>query len=251
MNFSEKVILITGAGSGIGEDTAIAFARFGAKVALVDLSEDNLNKVYQKITKNGSTAPYKIIADVTKDAFRIVDETVRHFGKLDVLVNNAGICKFDSVSTINLEIFDQIFAVNVRSVVELTKLAIPHLEKTKGNIVILSSILGLQPFETACSYGLSKTAINMYSKCASLELAPRGIRVNSVNPGVIRTPFYEKLGIDETEVKNLFDTQEERYPIGRLGSASDVTNAILFLASERTSFITGVSLVVDGGRLNA
>lgn len=248
MNFSDKVVLITGAGSGIGEDAAIGFAKQGAKVVLVDLCEIGLNSVANKISKIESLKPLIILGDVTKDAQKIIEQTIKHFGKLNILVNNAGILKLDSASNINLEAFDKLFAVNVRAVVELTKFAIPYLEKTKGNIVNLSSITGLQAYAISCSYAMTKAAINMYTKCAALELAAKGIRVNSVHPGVIKTPIYEKLGLADNDLKTFMEGQEERYPLGRIGDVGDTTNAILFLASEQSSFITGVSLSVDGGR---
>lgn len=248
MNYTDKVVLITGAGSGIGEDVAIGFAKKGAKVVVVDLCENGLNSVENKILNAGSAKPFKILADVTKDAQKIIDQTIEHFGKLDVLVNNAGIFKLDTASSVDFDIFDKLIEINVRAVVELTKFAIPHLEMTKGNIVNLSSITGLIPFAMACSYCMTKSAINMYTKCAALELAPKGIRVNSLHPGIIKTPIYEKLGLTDSNLKTFLDNQEERYPIGRLGDVDDTTNAILFLADERSSFITGVSLSVDGGR---
>lgn len=249
MNFSGKVVIVTGAGSGIGEDAAIGFIKNNAKVVLVDLSENALNSVLEKFEENQkSNNLLSIVADVTKNAKRIIDETIKHFGKLDVLVNNAGIFKLDSASSVDLEGFDKLFAVNVRAVVELTKLAIPHLEKTKGNIVNISSITGIQAYAIACSYGMTKAAIAMYTKCAALDLAPKGVRVNAVHPGVIKTPIYNKLGLAQNDVQTFLEGQEERYPLGRLGEVADTTNSILFLASEMSSFITGVSLSVDGGR---
>lgn len=144
MSFENKVILVTGSGSGIGAETARHLARLGGKVALVDLNEERLKEVAEQIKKAGSTTPLTILADVTKDAQRIIDETIKHFGQLDVLVNNAGVLNRDSIDEFNVGEFDRVLNVNVRSVLILMNLAVPHLEKTKGNIVNISSVAGLK-----------------------------------------------------------------------------------------------------------
>lgn len=250
MRFSGKVVLVTGASSGIGEDAAIEFANQNASVVLVGRDERRLNSVVDKIKSNGSPIPLSIAADVSKDAHRIIDETIKHFGRLDVLINNAGIYRKDSASTVNLKDFDELFATNVRAVVELTKLSIPYLEKTKGNVVNISSFTGLKSVLITTSYGMMKAALSMYTKCASLELAPKGIRVNEISPGLVKTEIVEKSGIPLAEVALIFQAAVHNYPVGRLGKVSDTTNAILFLADEQSSFINGVSLVVDGGRIH-
>lgn len=250
MAFSGKVVIVTGASSGIGEDAAIEFAKLGAKVVLVGRNEGRLNGVADKIKGNGSPAPLAIVADVSKDATRIIETTVQHFGQLDVLVNNAGFGTFDSASTVDLEKFDSVFATNVRGVVELTKLAVPHLETTKGNVVNISSIVGLHPYKQCVSYCMSKAALDMYTKCASLELAPKGVRVNSVNPGMIVTSFLQPLGVDKAQADALYEKSASEYPVGRVGITSDTTNAILFLANDKASFINGVLFPVDGGKLH-
>lgn len=251
MGFEGRVVLITGAAAGIGEDVAISFAKLGARVSLVDLNGSELNRVVEKIKSVTSAIPLAIVADVTKDAPKIIEQTIQHFGELDILVNNAGIFRRNFPPDMDLEIYDEIFAINCRALVEVTKLATPHLEKTKGNIVNVSSIGGLQAYGKAAYYCMSKAAVTMYTKCTALDLAPKGIRVNSVEPGVIRTPLYENLGLDEQVLKAFLAAEQEKYPVGRLGEVSDTTNAILFLASEKSSFINGVSLSVDGGRLIA
>lgn len=144
MSFEDKVILITGAGSGIGADASRHLAKLGGKIALVDRNEKNVSEVAEQIRKAGYETPLVIVADVTSDAERIINETIKHFEKLDILVNNAGIVLYDNVNNVKMSEFDRIFDVNVRSVVTLTQLAIPHLEKTKGNIVNTSSIAALQ-----------------------------------------------------------------------------------------------------------
>lgn len=182
MNFNGKVVLITGASSGIGAGAARHLAQQGAKVAIVGRNEKRLNEVAEEIKKSGLARPLAIVADVTKDAERIVDETIKQFEKLDVLINNAGIGKQDNVIDADLSEFDRIFDTNIRSVIKLTKLCVPHLEKTKGNVVNVSSDAGLKPVEYLMSYCMSKAALNQFTRCSALDLAPKGIRVNAINP---------------------------------------------------------------------
>lgn len=248
MSFSEKVVLITGASSGIGADAARHLAKLGAKVAIVGRNEKRLNEVVDEITKSGSPPPLPIVADVTKDAQRIVDETIKHFSKIDVLINNAGILTRDTVIDAKLSEFDRIFDTNVRSVITLTKLCVPHLEKEKGNIVNISSIAGLKAIRNVMSYCMSKAALDQFTKCSALDLASKKIRVNSVNPSVIRTPIFETLGILSEVAEHMFGEFEKRYPVGRIGEVSDTSAAIAYLADNNlASFITGVLLPVDGG----
>lgn len=192
MEFHDKVILVTGASSGIGAETARLLSKLGGKLVLVGRNQQRLEKVASEIiasnAENNCTAsfpivsPLTIVADVTKDCQRIIDQTIDHFGQLDVLVNNAGINVEETVMDAKMEKFDQVFNTNVRSVVELSKMAVPFLEKTKGNIVNVSSICGMVPVYSSTFYSMSKAALDHFTKCSSNEFAKRGIRVNSVNP---------------------------------------------------------------------
>ncbi|XP_055312049.1 uncharacterized oxidoreductase TM_0325-like [Sitodiplosis mosellana] len=253
MSFSKKVVLITGASSGIGAGAAIHLAELGAKVSIVGRNEKRLNEVAEEIKSAGSPAPLLIVADVTKDAKRIVNETIKKFGQLDVLVNNAGFAKPDSVSTANLSQFDSIFDTNIRSVITLTKLCVPHLEKTKGNVVNISSVAGLKATPNFLSYCMSKAALDQFTKCSALDLAPKGIRVNSVNPAAIRTGFIEVcMGAQKEDATKMYDGIGSIYPVGRVGEVADTSAAIAFLADDKTaSFLTGILLPVDGGSLVA
>lgn len=217
MSFEGKTILITGASSGIGADAAKHLAKLGAKVAIVGRNEQHLNQVAEEIKIAGSQAPLSIIADVTKDSDRIVDETIEHFGKLDVLVNNAGIGIHDNVTEANLSEFDRVFDTNIRSIIKLTKLCIPHLEKTKGNIVNISSVAGIRVFPNFMTYCMSKAALDQFTKCSALDLAPN-IRVNSVNPAAIRTGFLEAMGVPADKANERFGELGSKYPVGRAGN---------------------------------
>lgn len=209
-------------------------------------NEKRLNEVVQEIQKAGNKA-HGIVADVTKDAERIIEETIKYYGQLDVLVNNAGIFSMNNAAEIQIDEFDRIFNTNVRSVVALTKLAVPHLEKTKGNIVNVSSLLGLRASSNYLAYCMSKSALDQFTKCAALDLASRGIRVNALNPGLIKTPIFETSGMPSNAVEQFYQLYENKFPVGRLGEVQDTSAAIAYLASEQASFVTGILFSVDGG----
>ncbi|XP_031638455.1 uncharacterized protein LOC116350697 isoform X1 [Contarinia nasturtii] len=247
MSFSGKVVLITGASSGIGADAAHHLASKGASVSIVGRNEKRLNEVAKEISKAGHPTPLAIVADVTKDAERIINETIKHFGKLDVLVNNAGIFGSDTVTGFDVNGFDRMLNTNLKSVIVITNLAIPHLEKTKGNVVNVSSVAGLKAFGSFMTYCISKSGLDQFTKCAALDLASKNIRVNSVNPATIRTPLFAAIGIDKSNEAQFYEDQAKIYLVKRVGEVSDTSSAIAYLASE--SFINGTCLPVDGGCL--
>lgn len=185
MDLSGKVIIVTGASSGIGAATATYLTQLGATVVLTGRNIENLNKVGAECKAIGKQKPLLIVADVTNldDNSRVIDETIKKFGRLDVLVNNAGKGQNGTIETTSLEQFDDIMDTNLRSVYHLTKLAVPHLIKTKGNIVNVSSVAGTRAFANSLSYCISKAALDQFTRCVALELAPKQVRVNSVNPG--------------------------------------------------------------------
>lgn len=252
MSYTDKVILITGASSGIGADAARHLAKLGGKIALVGRNVNRLNGVAGEIRAANSPEPLVIVADVSKDAQRIVDETINHFGKLDILINNAGIVVRDSVNAFDLTNYDSVMDTNVRSVVLLTSFAVPHLEKTKGNILNVSSASGLRPKPNVMTYSISKAALNQFTKCAALDLSSKGIRVNAINPVAIRTPIFETSGMVTADSANqFFDSFKDIYPVGRVGEVSDTSNVIEFLTKDSSSFLTGILMPVDGGALTA
>ncbi|XP_037944298.1 cyclopentanol dehydrogenase-like [Teleopsis dalmanni] len=167
---------------------------------------------------------------------------------LDVLVNAAGIIETGSIENTNLEQFDRLMNTNVRSVYQLTMLAVPELIKTKGNIVNISSVCGLRAFPNVLAYNISKTAIDQFTRCVALELAAKGVRCNSVNPGVIATELHKRGGMDETAYAKFLEHCKTTHALGRAGEVHEVSGVICFLASEKASFITGVNMPVDGGR---
>lgn len=180
MSFEGKIVLITGAASGIGADIACHLSNLGAGVSIVDRNANRLFETVQKIEKTAKSKPLLIVADLTKDTQRIVDETIKYFGKLDVLINSAGFPINDNVCDVNLSDFDRVFDVNVRAVIQLTKLCVPYLELTKGNVVNVSSVCGLKQRRNLMTYCITKAALNQFTQCSALDLASKGIRVNAI-----------------------------------------------------------------------
>lgn len=248
MPFAGKVVVITGASSGIGAAAAIHLSGKGANVVIVGRNAERVAAVAKQIHDNGSPRVLEIVADITTEAERIINETITTFGRLDVLVNNAGIIEYSHDVFGTLESFDRIMATNVRSVIALSKLAVPHLEKTKGNIVNVSSCLGSVAKPQALTYSISKAALNHLTRCAAVELGAKKIRVNAVCPSVIDTPLFETVGVKGTTRDAIFEDCKNTYPIGRAGVVSDTSAAIEFLAVDTNSFITGHLLYVDGGK---
>lgn len=246
MSFNGKVCVVTNSTSRIGSDVARHLASLGAKVSIVGRNEKRLKKLADQIIKARCSIPLSIVADVTKDAERIVDETIKHFGQLDVLINNAGIAIQDSVTEANMSEFDHIFNTCVKSIITLTKLCVPHLEKTCGNVVNISSMAGFKPISNFMTYCMTKAALDQFTKCAALDFAYRGIRINSVNPAAIQTPIFETFGLNEEQVERMVDVYKQRYPIGRMGEIYDTSAAVAYLADDKeSSYLNGILLPVN------
>jgi len=248
-----KVALITGASSGIGAATAVLFSKQGATLSLSGRNRDNLQKTADKCQADldGQQKPFIVEADLSKeeDTKNLVESTVAKFGRIDILVNNAGVLEMGSIENTSLEQYDRVMNVNVRAIYHLTMLAVPHLIETKGNIVNVSSVNGQRSFPGVLSYCMSKAAVDQFTRCVALELAPKGVRVNAVSPGVIVTELQKRGGLNEEAYANFLERSKQTHAMGRPGEAEEVANAIAFLASEElASFSTGVTLPIDGGR---
>jgi NAD(P)-dependent dehydrogenase (short-subunit alcohol dehydrogenase family) len=227
----------------------LKFAASGARVALAGRDAGALKTVAGEIAKLGGEA-HAVAADVTneRDAERAVTGSVERFGGLDVLVNAAGGLVNGTVENTTLSAWDAMLDVNLRAVFHLMQLAIPHLEIRQGNIVNVSSVTGLRAFPGVLAYCVSKAGVDQLTRCAALELASKKIRVNAVNPGVVRTQVHRRGGMSEEAYENFLEHSRTTHPLGRIGEAEEVAGLILFLASERAAWITGATYSIDGGR---
>lgn len=242
-----KVALVTGATSGIGRATALLFADSGARVAAVGRDDTSLAALSDDIKARGRES-LTIRADVTTDAARIVAEAVAGFGKLDVLVNSAGHLSNGTIENTTLEAWDTMLHVNLRAVFSLMQFAVPHLEKTRGNVVNVSSVTGLRSFPGVLAYCVSKAGLDQLTRCAALELAPKHIRVNAVNPGVVVTEIHKRAGMSEDDYQAFLERSKGTHPLGRVGEPREIAELILFLASDHAEWITGATYSIDGGR---
>lgn len=249
-----KVTLLTGASSGIGEVTARVFAKLGAKLVITGRDKQSLERVATECEAQPGAVgkPVIVVADLNKDedVKILMESTLKAYGKLDILINNAGIYEPGDIDNTSIEQFDRIFQTNVRGLYLLSILAVPHLTKTKGNIVNISSVYGTIAVPGSLAYCMTKSALNQFTKCLSIGLAGRGVRVNSVNPGFVATDIFRRAGLNPAGVQQVLTRATEVHPMPRLGECEEVANAIAFLASDTASFTTGELLHVDGGYHN-
>ncbi|MFQ5744995.1 MAG: glucose 1-dehydrogenase [Acidobacteriota bacterium] len=244
-----KVALITGASSGIGRATAVLFGAEGASLALLGRNQDDLRAVANEIEPKGGTATV-VVADVSveEQSKRAVEKTLERYEKLDVLVNAAGVIGSGDILSTRRADWDQMMRVNLDAVFTLMQLTVPHLQRSEGNIVNVSSVTGLRAFPNVLAYCVSKAGVDQLTRCAALELAVRGVRVNAVNPGVVETNLHRRAGMAEDAYRAFLEHSRGTHPLGRVGQPREVAEAILFLASPQAAWLTGVTLSVDGGR---
>lgn len=245
MRFKDKVVLISGGGTGIGLGTARLFAEEGAHVVITGRREDKLKAACGQV---GDACSY-VVGDVTKqeDCADMVAETVRLHGKLDVLVNNAGVIGNGGVTDTTPEEFNRIMQPNVYGVYNLTHAAVGELIKSKGAIVNVSSVTGTRPYGNLLAYCASKAAVSMMTQTMALELAPQGVRVNAVEPGVVRSELH-RITNAVPDYDAFLERSGQTHPLGRHGNPEDIAAAIAFLASDKADWITGECMKVDGGR---
>ncbi|CAG2172441.1 unnamed protein product [Oppiella nova] len=241
-----------GSSSGIGEGIALKLSSLGANVVITGRDVQRIQSVVEKCESLSKRKALGVRADLTvdSDVENLVHKTVAEFGKIDILVNNAGIgslTKFGSPGY--LEAYDTVMNINVRSIQVLTQLVVPYLESTKGNIINISSVVSMTPESGMMAGCIDKCALDMFTKCLALELAPKGVRVNSVNPATIRTPAVETLTGNKEFVNIVEKYCRDNYPLRRIGEPEDVSEAVAYLCSPVASFITGAILLVDGGSL--
>jgi len=249
MSFNGKTVIVTGSTSGIGRAAAEAFGRKSASVVLVGRKEDVLTEVAGAVRgAGGQTVSCR--ADVTTaDApERIVKTALDAFGGIDVLVNAAGVIASGTLEATTDEVWDSMMAVNMRAPFRLMRAAAPHLTARKGAVVNVSSVNGLRSFPGVLAYCVSKAGVDHLTRCAAIEMAPLGVRVNAVNPGVTVTNLHRRSGMAEPQYAAFLERSKETHPLGRPGQPDEIAALILFLASDLAGWMTGETIPIDGGR---
>src|SRR6185436_19038072 len=248
-SFAGKVVFVTGATSGIGGAVARRFAASSATVIAMGRSEDALTSVSEEIAAAGGT-PLVINADVTNcdEMQSVLRRAIDELGRLDVVINAAGHISSGTIEDTSLAAWDAMMNVNLRAAFYLMQLAAPHLIQTKGNIVNVSSVTGLRSFPGVLAYCVSKAGLDQLTRCAALELAPKGVRVNAVNPGVVVTEIHKRGGMTDEAYDKFLEHSKTTHPLGRVGTPTEVAELVCYLASENASWITGATYSIDGGR---
>ena len=243
-----KVALVTGGASGIGRATSLAYARDGASVVVADMDVTGGEQTVQMIKEAGGEAAL-VHADVSKAAEvqAMANKSVEFYGRLDYAFNNAGVSGRDNDLTADYseEDWDRVIGINLKGVWLCMKAEIPHmLQSGGGAIVNTSSVAGLVGIPGTCAYIAAKHGVAGLTKAAALEYAQSGIRVNAVAPGYIRTPMFQAI---QNHVHGYEEDVVSRHPLGRLGTAEEIADAVVWLSSDASSFVTGHVLAVDGG----
>jgi NAD(P)-dependent dehydrogenase (short-subunit alcohol dehydrogenase family) len=247
--FAGKIALITGATSGIGRACAVSFAAEGAEVACVGRNERALERVAEEIRAAGADVlPLRADISVSSEIDGVIAKTIGTLGGIDILVNAAGHINSGTVENTSLKSWDDMLNVNVRAVFNLIQTALPSLIERKGNVVNISSVTGLRAFPGVLAYCVSKAALDQLTRCAALELAPNGVRVNAVNPGVVVTEIHKRGGMNDEAYAAFLEHSKQTHPLGRVGRPEEIAALVLFLASDLASWITGATYSIDGGR---
>ena len=244
-----KVVLVTGGGSGIGRATALAFAAEGSRVVVVDQRSSALEETVAMVREAGGTADgYQTDVAQSAEVAKMVAFAVERYGALDVAFNNAGIggTPFVPLADYSESTFDEVIATNLRGVFLCMKYELPHLLATSGAIVNTASVAGLSGGRVGAGYIASKHGVVGLTRAAAVEYADKGVRINAVAPGVIRTPMSENAFFHSESITAQVTA---RHPMGRLGTPDEVARAVVWLCSPAASFITGHVLPIDGGFL--
>ena len=253
MNFENKVVIVTGAGTGIGKEIAILFSELGAKLSIAGRRKSKLSAV-KKIIENNSGRCLTIPADVSKinDTKLIIKKTKEKFRKIDILVNNAGIYIPNPITNVSEKEYDSMMDTNMKGAYFLTKFAVPELRKSKGskilNISSLSGLKGVRKVKNTV-YAASKAAMILFTKTLALELAEDNICVNCICPAVVETEIFHTLGIPKKHVPKRMKEWENFQPLGRNGTPQEIAKAAAYLCSEDASWVTGSVFTMDGGAM--
>lgn len=246
--FAGKNVLVTGASSGIGRACARALGAEGANLVLAGRRRGRLDELAAELTGAGREA--LVVTGDTRDADDCaawVSAALARFGALDGLVNAAGVLGNGSAFDTTTDEWERIMGVNVTGVMQMTRAAARALEARKGAVVNLSSVAGIRPYANLAAYCVSKAAIEMYTRCAALDFAPAGVRVNAVAPGVVVTELHTVTGA-VADYPGFLERGKRTHPIGRVGQADEVATLVLYLLSDEAGWVTGASMSIDGGR---
>lgn len=241
---SGKTTVITGATSGMGLDTAKLFLSEGANVVLTGRSQEKLDKLHNQL--EGNYHLVKADAASLSDSIYLANETVKKYGKIDVLFVNAGIFATQLVPEISEEFYDNVFDINTKGAFFTAQAALPHLNQG-ANIIFNTSVSNEKGVPGALAYAASKAALRSIVRTMARELGPQGIRVNALSPGPIDTPIWDKTGMNEEQIAGYTAKVSKSIPLKRFGHGNEVAKSVLFLATSDASYITGIELVVDGG----
>jgi NAD(P)-dependent dehydrogenase (short-subunit alcohol dehydrogenase family) len=250
--FEGKAVIVTGATAGIGQAAAVRFGLEGASVTIHGRNPEGMKETHHLLTDLGVKEEHilEVFGDVgdEKTLQELVDKTAEKFGRIDVIVNNAGSGDVKGKRTADVDTLEFFTNLLLKSCMKLVDLAMPHLEKSEGNIVNISSVDSALPHPSALNYSILKAALDHYARNTSIGFAGKGVRINNVNPGYVSTKIKLRNGATEEQLKEFEEGWVKRNcPVGRSGTPEEIANLIAFLASEEASFITGECVFADGG----
>lgn len=240
---TNKTVIVTGAGTGIGAATAKAFAAEGYNVVLNGRRKDKLEGVAVEIGNNEAILICAGDVSDSNDVKAMIEATFDCFGGIDVVVNNAGVATMGTLDTATMDDFKLLVDVNIKGVFDVSKQALPHLKKSKGNIVNVSSVSGIGGDWGLCLYDMSKGAVSNMTRAMALDLGREGLRVNAVAPSLTKTDMTDGVVNDEARLEKF----KERIPLSRAAQPEEIADVIVFLGSDKARFVNGVVLPVDGG----
>lgn len=248
--FQDKVAVVTGGGNGIGRSVAKLFAEKGARVAILDRNIDAGNRTCDEIHDSGGQAVFvQVELSDSNSVIQAFESVVKEYGRIDILSCNAGIQRYGDIESTTVEAWDEVMNVNLKSMFLCSKEAIMHLKKSKGSIVLMGSVQGYATQKNVLAYTTSKHAIIGFVRAMALDLAEFGVRVNGVAPGTVNTPMLKDAVEQSENPEKLWKTLDSMHPLGRIAQPEEIAEVVVFLASEKASFVTGSIFLADGGLL--